>query len=270
MAILSRRRFLQIGAGAAGAGAAAAVLPGTPAWAELLRSGAPRRPHRARAHLLRPLLLEVRRDRHHQERQALEDRGQPRRPALPRPPLPARHRRRRRPLRHRPPPCAARPAQEPGRRRMGRGDLGRGALAHRREAPEDQGRARPRGARLLQPRHRRQLPQAHLQGLRHAEPGGALLRAVPRAARRRLPAHLRRGDLDAGADRHPERPLPGAARLAPRREHAQQPGPGVRRGGRLGRHGDRRRPALLGRGEQGEALPADQARAPTSRCCSPG
>jgi thiosulfate reductase/polysulfide reductase chain A len=36
MAILSRRRFLQIGAGAAGAGAAAAVLPDTPAWAELL------------------------------------------------------------------------------------------------------------------------------------------------------------------------------------------------------------------------------------------
>ncbi|MBP7589680.1 MAG: hypothetical protein KBA72_17145, partial [Thermoanaerobaculia bacterium] len=34
MTILSRRRFLQIGAGAAGAGAAAAFTPGTPAWAD--------------------------------------------------------------------------------------------------------------------------------------------------------------------------------------------------------------------------------------------
>jgi len=41
MAILSRRRFLQIGAGAAGAGAAAAVLPGTPAWAELFGPARP-------------------------------------------------------------------------------------------------------------------------------------------------------------------------------------------------------------------------------------
>ena len=63
----------------------------------------------------------------------------------------------------------------------------------------------------------------------------------------------------AGAHRHPQRPLPRADRLAPRREHAQHAGAGVRRGGRQRRDGDRRRPALLGRGEQGEALPADQA-----------
>ena len=41
MAILSRRRFLQIGAGAAGAGAAAALLPGTPAGADALGPARP-------------------------------------------------------------------------------------------------------------------------------------------------------------------------------------------------------------------------------------
>jgi len=41
MTILSRRRFLQIGAGVAGAGAAAALSPGTPAWAELFGAAQP-------------------------------------------------------------------------------------------------------------------------------------------------------------------------------------------------------------------------------------
>lgn len=41
MTILSRRRFLQIGAGVAGAGAAAALSPGTPAWAEFFGAAQP-------------------------------------------------------------------------------------------------------------------------------------------------------------------------------------------------------------------------------------
>lgn len=41
MTILSRRRFLQIGAGAAGAGAAAAITPGTPAWADFFGPAQP-------------------------------------------------------------------------------------------------------------------------------------------------------------------------------------------------------------------------------------
>ena len=41
MTILSRRRFLQIGAGAAGAGAAAAFTPGTPAWADFFGPAQP-------------------------------------------------------------------------------------------------------------------------------------------------------------------------------------------------------------------------------------
>ena len=79
--------------------------------------------------LLRPLLLEVQRDRHGEGRRPLEDRGQPRRPALARPPLPARHRRRRRPLRHRPAPGPAPARQRPRRGEVDRGHLGRGARA---------------------------------------------------------------------------------------------------------------------------------------------
>lgn len=41
MTILSRRRFLQVGAGAAGAGAAISFLPGTPAWAEFFGAARP-------------------------------------------------------------------------------------------------------------------------------------------------------------------------------------------------------------------------------------
>ena len=41
MTILSRRRFLQIGAGTAGAGAAAALLPQSPAWADFLGPARP-------------------------------------------------------------------------------------------------------------------------------------------------------------------------------------------------------------------------------------
>ena len=64
----------------------------------------------------------------------------------------------------------------------------------------------------------------------------------------------------AGADRHREHRLPGADRLAPRREHAQHAGAGVRQRDRAAHPDHRRRPALLGRGEQGEVLAADQAR----------
>ena len=72
-------------------------------------------------------------------------------------------------------------------------------------------------------------------------------------------ADLRPGPRFARADRHREHRLPRADRLAPRREHAQPAGAGVleRRGAPDPDH--RRRPALLGGGEQGEVLAADQA-----------
>ena len=117
----------------------------------------------------------------------------------------------------------------------------------------------PEARRPLQPRPRRDLPQAHAEGLRLAELGRPVLRPVPRPARRGLRADLRRGGRLARAHRHPERPLPRPHRLAPRREHAQHAGAGVRRRDRQRGDDHRGRPALLGRGEQGEALPADQA-----------
>ena len=118
----------------------------------------------------------------------------------------------------------------------------------------------PEAVALVLSRHRRHLPQAHAAGVRHAEHGGTVVCAVPRAARRRLRADLRRRGRVARADRHPQRALPRAHRLAPRREHAQHAGAGVRRGGWRRRVGHRRRPALLDCREQGEVLPSDQAR----------
>jgi len=47
------------------------------------------------------------------------------------------------------------------------------------------------------------------------------------------------------SDRHREHRLPGADRLAPRREHAQPAGAGVRQRGRAAHPDHRRRPALL-------------------------
>ena len=138
-----------------------------------------------------------------------EDRGQPRRPALARPALPARHRRHRAPTstptgsasRSCAPACAA--------RRSGRGHLGRGARARRREDAEDQGRARPGGRRPLQPRlRRRRSSSTRMKAYGIAQLGGPVLRPVPRPARRRLRAHLRRGGRLARAHRHRERPLP--------------------------------------------------------------
>jgi thiosulfate reductase / polysulfide reductase chain A len=55
-----------------------------------------------------------------------------------------------------------------------------------------------------------------------------VVRAVPRRARRRLHADLRRRCRLARAHRHREHRLPGADRLAPGREHAQLAGAGVR------------------------------------------
>ncbi len=255
---VSRRRFLKItgtGAGVAAAAGAFGLASRGPAGLEGPgREGDPHRPH-----LLRPLLLEVQRDRDGPGRRSLEGRGQPRRPPLPRPPLPARHGRRRRPLRPRPPARPAPARERPRRGEVDRGHLGRGAGPRRREDAEDQGGARPGGGRPLQPRHRRDVPEAHPQGLRLAELRRAVVRPVPRPARRGLRADLRRGDRLARAHGHRERPLPRPPRLAPRREHAQHPGAGVRRGGRPRRDGHRGRPALLDRGEQGPALPADRA-----------
>ena len=63
-------------------------------------------------------------------------------------------------------------------------------------------RVRAGGRRALQPRPRRELPQAHAEGVRLVERRGALVRAVPRSARRRLRADVRRVDRLAGAHRH--------------------------------------------------------------------
>ena len=89
---------------------------------------------------------------------------------------------------------------------------------------------------------------------------GPVVRAVPRRARRRLPADIRQRRRLARADRHPRHRLPGADRLAPGREHAQLAGAGVRPGDRAARAGDRGRPALLRRGEQGQVLASGQTR----------
>ena len=95
--------------------------------------------------------------------------------------------------------------------------------------------------------------------LRRHQHRRALVRAVPRSARHRLPPHLRHRPGVARAHRHREHQLPGAGRLAPRREHAQLAGAGVRQGGRAPHPDHRRRSALLGGREQGEVLAADQA-----------
>ena len=136
MTILSRRRFLQIGAGAAGAGAAAVFLPGrprgptssdrrnrataskrSPPTATSASGSAARSPRKKNGRLWKiegnpadPL-----------SRGRLCPRGTGGVGAL---------------LRPRPPALAAPAQEEPRRGRVGRGHLGRGARLHRREAPE--------------------------------------------------------------------------------------------------------------------------------------
>ena len=118
----------------------------------------------------------------------------------------------------------------------------------------------PESVAAVQPRHRPALLPARAEELGRDQLRRAVVRAVPRPARRRLRADLRRRPGLARADRHREHRLPGADRLAPGREHAQLAGAGVRAGGRAAHPDHRRRPALLGRREQGEVLAADQAR----------
>ncbi len=209
--------------------------------------------------LLRHLLLEVRRDRPRPRREALEDRGQSGRPAEPGPALPAGDGRRRRAFRPRSPQGAPAPPAEARPGGMDGGHLGPGPRRRRREAPEDQGGARSRSRGGVLARHRRHLPEAHAARVRDAEHGRPVVRPVPRTARRRVRADLRGGSGLARAHRHPQCALPRADRLAPRREHAQHSGAGVRGGRGLGGVDHRRRPALLRGRRQGDALPAHQA-----------
>ena len=143
---------------------------------------------------------------------------------------------------------------------MGGGHLGRSDPPRGREDAADQDAVRPRGRGALLARARRQLPEAHAQGLRLAQHRCAIFCAVPWPARRGVQPHVRRGRRLAGTNGHPQRPLPGTGGLTSRREHAQHAGAGVRRGHRGGRLGHRRGPTLLGGREQGEVLLADQAR----------
>ena len=130
----------------------------------------------------------------------------------------------------------------------------------RRPDAEDQGRARRRIDRRHHARHRPALLPARAEELGRDQPRRPVVRAVPRPARHRVHADLRRRPGLARADRHREHRLPGADRLAPGREHAQLAGAGIRAGGRAAHPDHRRRSALLGRREQGQVLAADQAR----------
>ena len=226
-----------------------------------------RRRHRRRArrsadgrHVLRNVLLALQRLRARPRRPPVEIRRQSEGPAKPRPAVPARHRRRRRVLRPGPPAAPADPHRRARQGRVEGGDLGRGVHLHRRPDEQDQGGARPRVGGAVQPRPRPALHPAHAEKLGCDQLRRPVVRAVPRSARHRLPADVRRRPGLARADRHREHRLPGADRLAPGREHAQQPGAGVRAGDRAADPHHRRRPALLGRRQQGEVLAADQAR----------
>ena len=92
--------------------------------------------------------------------------------------------------------------------------------------------ARPGGGGALHPWLGRHLVQALHEGVGLAQRRRALVRAVPRAARGGLPPHLRHAARLARADRHRERAGDHAHRQPPRREHAQHPGAGARRGDR--------------------------------------
>ena len=174
--------------------------------------------------------------------------------------MPARHRRRRHALRPGPHLQAPHPH---GRARQGGVQgrhLGRGAQLRRRPDEEDRGRARARVDRAVEARHGLALLRARDARLRLHQQGRALLRAVPRPARHRLPPHLRHRPGLARTHGHRQHEVPGPHRHAPRREHAQHAGAGVRAGHRQQGDHHRGRPALLGGREQGQVLAADQAR----------
>ncbi len=225
---LSRRRFLQISAAtiaATSATAGVARLAGRAAGEDVASSGVQKIPTFCDICFWKCGAIA-----YVEDGKLWKIEGNPADPLSRRPPLPARHRRRGRALRQRSAEGAAHPPQAARRRRVGAGDLGRGAQPRRGEDAGDQGEVRPGGGRPVLARPRRHLPQAHHQGLRIAEHRGPVLRAVPRPARRRVPPDVRRGGRLARAHRHPERALPRADRLAPRREHAQHAGAGIRRG----------------------------------------
>ena len=192
--------------------------------------------------------------------------GNPDDPLSPRPPLPARHRRRRRPLRPRPPARARSSARACAARRSGPRSPGTRRSA---TSPRRCRRSRPSTARRRSPSSATASAATFLKHTLKAY--GSPNVAAPSFAQCRGPRdvgfELTFGEAIGSPERTDirERPLPRAHRLAPRREHAQHAGAGVRRGGRPRRDGHRGRPALLDRGEQGEALPADQRRGPTSR-----
>ncbi len=171
----------------------------------------------------------------------------------------ARHRRHRRPLRPRPPAHAAHPCRQARRRGMESRKLGRGAGFHCGPRQEAGGRARPRDGGHVQARHQRLLHRTRLQGVRHAEHRCAFVRAVPRAARRRLQPDIRRQPGHAREHRHRARQVPGTDRHAPGREPAQLAGTRVLGDRAQWRHHHRRRSALFHRGQQGEILAAGEA-----------
>ncbi len=212
-----------------------------------------------RSDFLRNVLLALFRFRTCAGWQAVEVRGQSARPAESRPPVPARHRCRRLILRSRPP---AEATDSPRRTRQGgvdRRHLGRGVHLHRGPDEPDQGAARPRVGGNVQPWHRPVLPPACAEVLGRHQLRRILVRTMPRSARCRFQPDIRHRPRLARARRHREHQLPRADRRAPGREHAQHPGAGIRPGSRTAHSDHRRRPALLGRGEQGQVLAADPA-----------
>ena len=130
---------------------------------------------------------------------------------------------------------------------------------HRRPDAEDQGAAWAGSRRRHHTRHRPALFPACAEELGRDQFRRTVVRAMPRPPRRRLCADVRRRPGLTRAHRHREHRLPGPDRVAPRREHAQLAGAGIRQGGRTAHSDHRRRSALLGSGQQGQALAADQA-----------
>ena len=258
MEYLSRRRFLKISAATfAGAAASTQLAP----LSRIARAAdAPAKGIVTIPDVLRHVLLALRRNRLRPRRQAVEVRRQPEGPAEPWPAVPARHRRRRCALRSRSPAEAADPPRRARQGGVDGGDVGRGLRLHRRPDAEDQGAARPGSRRRHHARDRPALLPARAEELGRDQLRRPVVRAMPRPARRRVRADVRRRPGFARADRHREHRLPRPDRIAPGREHAQLAGAGIRPGGRAAHSDHRRRSPLLGRREQGEILAADRAR----------